>query len=233
MIFQKSQYQEGQVILIDKPLEWTSFDVVGKLRNFLKIKKIGHAGTLDPLATGLLILCTGRKTKQIEGYQGLKKSYSGTMVIGKTTPSYDLETEIEESGDISHLSEKDIFEAAKLFSGKIQQKPPTFSAIKKDGVRSYHLARNGKEVKLDAREVEIFEFKITNISLPEISFDLTCSKGFYVRSLVRDFGNALKVGAYMSGLRRTSIGDFSVQDALTVHEFIEGVNKLEQNEDIS
>lgn len=209
---------EGTVILIDKPLEWTSFDVVKKLRYFLKVKKIGHAGTLDPLATGLLVLCTGKMTKQIEKFQAQEKEYTGKLVLGKTTPSFDLETEIDSETDISHLKEKEIHEATGQFTGFIDQTPPAFSAIKVKGKRAYESARKGEAVELKSRQVEISHFEITNIQLPEVAFRVVCSKGTYIRSLVRDFGLALGVGAYMSELRRTRIGEFTIEQAQTIEE---------------
>lgn len=210
---------EGTVILIDKPLRWTSFDVVRKLRYALKIKKIGHAGTLDPLATGLLILCTGKMTKQIESFQSQEKEYTGKLVLGKTTPSFDLETEIDSETDITHLDEKTVLAATAPFTGIINQIPPVYSAIKVDGKRAYESARKGETIELKSREVEVRLFEITDISFPEISFRIVCSKGTYIRSLVRDFGVALGVGAYMSELRRTRIGDFTVEEAKTIEEF--------------
>lgn len=213
-----SEKPEGTVILVDKPLEWTSFDVVKKLRYALKVKKIGHAGTLDPLATGLLVLCTGKMTKQIDKYQAQEKEYTGKLVLGKTTPSFDLETKIDSETDISHLSESQIYEATEQFTGVVSQIPPAFSAIKIKGKRAYESARKGEAVELKAREVEIPVFEITDISLPEVSFRVICSKGTYIRSLVRDFGEALGVGAYMSELRRTRIGDFTVAEAKTIEE---------------
>ena len=213
-----SQQPEGSVILVDKPLEWTSFDVVNKLRYALKIKKIGHAGTLDPLATGLLILCTGKMTKQIETYQAQEKEYTGKMVVGKTTPSFDLETEIDSESDISHLKNEMVYALTDQFTGVISQTPPIYSAIKVKGKRAYESARKGEDVKLKSREVEISLFEITDISFPEISFKVVCSKGTYIRSLVRDFGEALGVGAYLSELRRTRIGDYTIEEAKTIEE---------------
>jgi tRNA pseudouridine55 synthase len=207
-----------RVLLIKKPLRWTSFDVVHKLRYKLGIRKIGHAGTLDPLATGLLIICTGKMTKQIEQYQGMEKEYTGKFVIGQTTPSYDLETETSPAVDFSHLTEVDIKKATFPLIGNIQQVPPLHSAIKVDGKRAYSLARKGKEAELKPREVTVREFEITGTSLPEVSFRIVCSKGTYIRSLARDFGNALGVGAYLSELCRTRIGNFRLEDALTLEE---------------
>ena len=205
-----------RLLLINKPLRWTSFDVVHKLRHKLGIKKIGHAGTLDPLATGLLIICTGKLTKQIEQYQGMQKEYTGKFTIGQTTASYDLETQVSQAVNFSHLTESDINNAARSLTGTIQQVPPLHSAIKVDGKRAYLLARKGKEIELMAREVNIYEFEITKISLPEVSFKILCSKGTYIRSLARDFGQILGVGAYLSELCRTRIGDFKLEDALTI-----------------
>lgn len=207
-----------RVLLIKKPLRWTSFDVVHKLRYKLGIRKIGHAGTLDPLATGLLIICTGNMTKQIEQYQGMEKEYTGKFIIGQTTPSHDLETEVSPPIDFSHLSESEIKSATSPLIGNIQQVPPIHSAIKVDGKRSYKLARKGKEAELKPREVTVSEFEITNVLLPEVSFRITCSKGTYIRSLARDFGNILGVGAYLSELCRTRIGIFKLEDALTINE---------------
>lgn len=208
----------GQVLLINKPLRWTSFDVVKKLRYILKIKKIGHAGTLDPLATGLLIVCTGKMTKKINDFMGMEKEYTGSLVIGQTTPSYDLETEVSSAVDISHISTNQIYETTKLFIGSIQQMPPMHSAIKVNGKRAYELARKGEEVELKKREVEIKEFEITSIQLPRIDFRVVCSKGTYIRSLAHDFGAALGVGAHLTALCRTRIGDFSLINAESIEE---------------
>jgi len=207
-----------RVILIDKPMQWTSFDVVNKLRRKLKIKKIGHAGTLDPLATGLLILCTGKMTKRIDEYQAQEKEYTGNFVIGQTTPSHDLETLVSEAKDISSISEEAIHNATKKFTGIIQQVPPIHSAIKVDGKRAYELARKGKEPELKPREVTVSAFEITNIQFPVVSFRIVCSKGTYIRSLARDFGEELGVGAYLSKLCRTRIGQFLLTDAITIED---------------
>jgi len=209
---------EDRVLLIDKPLRWTSFDVVKKLRHFLKIKKIGHAGTLDPLATGLLILCTGKMTKRIDEYQAMEKEYTGKFIIGQTTPSYDMETKPTIALDISHIETHEIESAARRFIGTISQIPPLHSAIKVDGKRAYELAREGKDIELKAREITISEFEIRSIDKSQISFRVVCTKGTYIRSLARDFGNALGVGAYLSELCRTRIGTFKLADALTVEE---------------
>ena len=213
-------FNEGEVILIDKPLEWTSFDVVKKLRNRLKIKKIGHAGTLDPLATGLLILCTGKFTKKINEYQDMPKEYTGTMLLGKTTPSVDLETAFDSETDISHLNEEIIEAALADFRGSIQQIPPQYSAVKIDGERVYKKARKGEDVVINPREVKIYDFEITDYKLPEISFKVSCSKGTYIRSLVRDLGDSLKTGACLIALRRTKIGNFDVESADELNDFI-------------
>jgi len=220
-------YKNGQLILIDKPLAWTSFQVVNKLRwhirktfNLKKIK-VGHAGTLDPLATGLLLICTGKKTKQIEQYQAQTKTYTGTFVLGSTTPSYDLETEVNATYPTAHITEKLIHQTTKQFEGKIQQQPPVFSALKKDGKRLYEFARAGKDVTIPAREICIDYFKIKALRGHEIDFEVQCSKGTYIRSLAHDFGRALNSGAHLSALRRTKIGGFSVENATTIETFIE------------
>tara|TARA_R110001592_G_scaffold52471_4_gene160492 strand:- start:1225 stop:1917 length:693 start_codon:yes stop_codon:yes gene_type:complete len=225
----EDDFKNGQVLLIDKPLNWTSFQVVNKLRWEIKqrysIKKIkvGHAGTLDPLATGLLIICTGKQTKEIDIYQGQIKEYTGTITLGATTPSYDLETEIDKIFSIEHISEELLKETTKQFIGEIQQKPPIFSAIKKDGKRLYELARKGETTEIKARTVTVSEFEITNINLPKVDFKVICSKGTYIRSLAFDFGVALNSGAHLSALRRTKIGEFSVDKGLSVDEFIENL----------
>ncbi|MAB38762.1 MAG: tRNA pseudouridine(55) synthase TruB [Aequorivita sp.] len=218
-------YREGQVILIDKPLEWTSFQAVNKVRWLIRksfgIKKIkvGHAGTLDPLATGLLIICTGKFTKKIDTFQAQHKEYTGTFTFGATTPSYDLETEIDQTFDISKITSVKIHEATKQFIGEIQQQPPVFSALKKDGKRLYEFARSGEEVEIPFRTVTISEFEITKIALPKVDFRVVCSKGTYIRSLANDFGKALDNGAHLSALRRTRIGEFSVEDAVGIEAF--------------
>ena len=218
-------YKEGQVILIDKPLGWTSFQMVNKMRWLIRQKfnikkiKVGHAGTLDPLATGLLIICTGKFTKKIDTYQAQEKEYTGTFTLGATTPSFDLETKIDQTFDISELTSDIIREVVNHFLGEIQQQPPVFSALKKDGKRLYEFARNGEEVEIPFRTVTISEFEITNIDLPKVDFRVVCSKGTYIRSLANDFGKALDNGAHLSALRRTKIGDFSVDDALNINTF--------------
>jgi tRNA pseudouridine55 synthase len=205
-------------LLVNKPLGWTSFDVVRKLRYKLKIKKIGHAGTLDPLATGLLIICTGKMTKRIDEYQAQEKEYTGRFVIGQSTPSHDLETAVNETFDISHITNESIIETTKQFIGTIEQVPPMHSAIKVDGKRAYELARKGKEAELKSRQVVVSVFEITAIELPSVSFRVVCSKGTYIRSLARDFGKALGVGAYLAELCRTRIGAFRLEDALQIEE---------------
>lgn len=211
---------EARVILIDKPFQWTSFDVVKKLRYALRLKKIGHAGTLDPLATGLLILCTGKMTKQIETFQAQEKEYTGSFVLGKTTPSFDLETEVDSESDITHLTKETINKVPKQFMGWIDQVPPIFSAVKVNGKRAYKSARLGEEVEIKSRKVEIKEFEITNIELPVVDFRIVCSKGTYIRSIARDFGKELGVGAYLSALCRTRIGDYKLVDANSIEEII-------------
>lgn len=213
--------ESGAVILIDKPLEWTSFDVVKKIRNTLRANKVGHAGTLDPLATGLLILCTEKKTKSINEYQDLEKEYTGALVLGKSTPSFDLETAVCREKDILGITEAMIHAAAEKFTGHIQQVPPHYSALKVDGKRVYKKAHKGETTEMKAREVHIREFEITEINLPEVNFRVVCSKGTYIRSLANDLGEALGTGAYLSALRRTRIGGFRVEDAITVERFVE------------
>lgn len=230
MIKTEEDFKNGQVLLIDKPLDWTSFQVVNKLRweicqrfNIKKIK-VGHAGTLDPLATGLLIICTGKQTKEIHIYQGQEKEYTGTFTLGATTPSYDLETEIDNTFPTAHITETFLKETTQQFLGDIQQKPPIFSAIKKDGKRLYELARKGETTEINARTVRISEFEITKINLPIIEFRVVCSKGTYIRSLAYDFGLALNSGAHLSALRRTKIGDFSVEKATSIENFIKSLH---------
>jgi tRNA pseudouridine55 synthase len=216
----------GKVLLIDKPLTWSSFQAVNKLKYILKRKydlpkkfKIGHAGTLDPLATGLLIICTGKFTKKITEIQAQIKEYTGTIVLGATTPSYDLETEIDATFPTAHITETLILETINKFLGEIDQKPPVFSAIKKDGKRLYEHARAGEEVEIQLRKTTIYEFEITRIQLPEVDFRVQCSKGTYIRSLAYDFGLALQSGGHLSALRRTKIGDYSVENAILPDDF--------------
>lgn len=221
-------YLEGQVLLIDKPLHFTSFQAVNKLKYLLINKvglpkkfKIGHAGTLDPLASGLLLICTGKFTKRITELQGQAKEYTGTFHIGATTPSYDLETEVDQHFPTTHITEALIHETVEQFLGEIDQKPPIFSAIKKDGVRLYEHARAGETVEIASRKTTIHEFEITRIALPEVDFRVVCSKGTYIRSLAFDFGQALQSGAHLTALRRTKIGDYDVQNAVTPATFEE------------
>lgn len=221
----------GEVFLINKPYEWTSFDVVKKVRNALKIKKVGHAGTLDPLATGLLIICAGKKTKSIDTYMAQEKEYTGTFVLGKTTESFDLEKEVIEVADPSHITLEDVKAAAAQLTGEIMQVPPMHSAIKVDGKRVYESARKGKEVKMEARPVTVSLFEITRFDNPEVHFRIVCSKGTYIRSLARDLGEILKVGAYMSALTRTRIGDFKLEDAAELNNLIAEI-KARPNENL-
>ena len=223
-------YQNGQILLIDKPLNWTSFQAVNKIKYALINKvglpkkfKIGHAGTLDPLASGLLLICTGKFTKKISELQGQAKEYTGTFFIGATTPSYDLETEIDNNFPISHINEELIHETVKQFLGEIDQKPPIYSAIKKNGVRLYEHARAGEVIEIAFRKTTIHEFEITRIALPEIDFRVVCSKGTYIRSLAFDFGKALNSGAHLTALRRTKIGDYHVENAVDVIQFEENL----------
>ena len=226
-------FQNGQIILIDKPLHWTSFQAVNKMKWVLKSKlglkkiKIGHAGTLDPLATGLLLVCTGKFTKRITELQGQAKEYTGTFFIGATTPSYDLETEVDETFPISHINETLIHETIHQFLGEIDQKPPIFSAIKKEGVRLYEHARAGESVEIATRKTTIHEFEITRIALPEIDFRVVCSKGTYIRSLAFDFGKALQAGAHLIVLRRTKIGDYDVKNGMDVTMFDDSIVRIE------
>jgi tRNA pseudouridine55 synthase len=225
------EFQKGQVLLFDKPLHWTSFQLVNKVRWLIKqqfqIKKlkVGHAGTLDPLATGLVIICTGKMTKQIESFMGQVKIYTGEITLGATTPSFDLETEINQTFEISHITEELIHKTTTHFTGEIDQQPPIFSALKKDGKRLYEYARKGEEVEIPKRKVQVTEFNLTNINLPKIEFRVVCSKGTYIRSLAHDFGKALGAGAHLSALRRTGIGDFIVEDAMSVDDFQDELEK--------
>lgn len=224
------EYLDGQVLLIDKPLKWSSFQAVNKLKYLLINKvglpkkfKIGHAGTLDPLASGLLLICTGKFTKRISELQGQAKEYTGTFYIGATTPSYDLETEIDQTFPTDHINEELINETVKQFLGEIDQKPPIFSAIKKDGIRLYEHARAGETVEIASRKTTIHEFEITRIALPEVDFRVVCSKGTYIRSLAYDFGKAMNSGSHLTVLRRTRIGDYNVKDAIDITLFEESL----------
>ena len=215
-------YIEGHTLLINKPLRWTSFDVVKKIRNTLRIAlqlkkiKVGHAGTLDPLATGLLVICIGKQTKEISKYQNLTKTYTGKFKLGETTPSYDAETEVNETFKYEHVKEIDIIDLSQKFTGKLMQKPPIFSAIKKDGKRLYEYARENKKIEIQEREINVHEFEIIKFSDPYIEFKITCSKGTYIRSIANDFGKKLNSGSYLSELRRINIGEFSVLNALKI-----------------
>ena len=223
----EQDYKEGQLLLFDKPLEWTSFQLVNKVRWLIRrryhIKKIkvGHAGTLDPLATGLVLICTGKFTKHIQEFMGQPKTYTGTITLGATTPSYDLETEVDQTFPIDHIENNMIYATAKAFTGTLQQQPPVFSALKKNGKRLYEFARKGEAVDIPTREITIHAFEITHISLPEVDFKVQCSKGTYIRSLAHDFGKALESGGHLSVLRRTQIGDYTIGHALTITDFEE------------
>tara|TARA_B100000900_G_scaffold52901_1_gene39168 strand:+ start:1058 stop:1753 length:696 start_codon:yes stop_codon:yes gene_type:complete len=226
-----NEFKEGKLLLIDKPLKWSSFQVVNKLRWEIKktfdIKKIkvGHAGTLDPLATGLLLVCTGKMTKQIQELQDQKKVYSGTMTLGSTTPSYDLETDINQKFSTDHICENILRETTKQFIGEIDQYPPLYSAIKKDGKRLYEYARLGQDIDIKPRKIFIESFNITKFQNQKVDFEVQCGKGTYIRSLANDFGKALNSGAHLSSLRRTKIGDFSINDAIKINEFVESLKK--------
>lgn len=213
------------MLLIDKPLHWTSFDVVRKIRNTIRIKKVGHAGTLDPLAKGLLIVCTGKFTKKINEYMAREKTYTGSITLGAVTPTYDLESTPEQHKDISAITIDNIHKAAETFTGKILQMPPIYSAIKKEGVALYTLARRGEDIELVARPVHIKQFEITNIDMPVISFHVVCSTGTYIRSLAHDLGAALGCGAHLSSLRRIAIGEFLVDNALTLEAFMKNISE--------
>jgi len=218
------ELKEGAMLLIDKPYKITSFSAINKIKYTAKVK-IGHAGTLDPLATGLLICCTGKFTKKIADYQQLPKEYTGIFHLGAITPTYDLESEPEDFKEYDHLSDKEIIKTTEQFTGEIMQVPPIHSAIKKDGKRAYELARKGEEIVLNARPITIYEFEITKIELPEVHFRVACSTGTYIRSLVHDYGQALGCGAYLSALRRTKIGEYKVEDAPDVEEWMEYLRK--------
>lgn len=234
-------FKDGMVLLVDKPSEWTSFDVVNKIRYRLsriegvKRFKVGHAGTLDPLATGLLIICVGKYTKKIDEFQGMPKRYSGSIYLGATRPSYDLETEVDAKFPVDHIHKDDILAKARTFIGTIKQRPPIFSAIKSGGERLYKKARRGETVEIKKREITITKFEITHIRMPELDFILDCSKGTYVRSLAFDLGEALNSGAYLSLLRRDKIGEFELKDAWNLEELIEVLDKIQDkvNTDVS
>jgi len=227
----KEQFLNGEIILIDKPLDWTSFQVVNKIRWLIRssfgIKKIkvGHAGTLDPLASGLLILCTGKMTKSIEQFMGQEKEYTGTFTLGSTTPSYDLETEIDNTFPTDHITEELLQATLNQFVGTIDQYPPVFSALKKDGKRLYEFAREGIEVEIPARKVNIRSFELTQKAIPKVDFKVICSKGTYIRSLANDYGKALNSGAHLSALRRTRIGEFNIEHAISIEDFEKQIKK--------
>lgn len=222
-------YLDGKVLLIDKPLRWTSFDAVKKVRIATGVSKVGHAGTLDPLATGLLIICTGKFTKKINEYMGMEKEYTGSFTLGATTPTYDLESEPGNFLPFEDLTKEKLVEATKAFTGAILQMPPAHSAIKKDGKRLYEFARKGEEIKVDARPITIVEFEITKVELPKVFFRVVCTTGTYIRSLANDYGKALGTGAYLSSLRRTRIGIFSVENARGPEEFKDEIAALKQS----
>ncbi|MPM15383.1 tRNA pseudouridine synthase B [bioreactor metagenome] len=227
-------FASGEILLFDKPYTWTSFDVVNLIKNCLKKSlpesvKVGHAGTLDPLATGLLIVLTGKKTREMEVIQAQEKEYTGTFTLGATTASYDREKEVDKTYSIEHITEKMIHDAAKSFIGEIMQLPPEHSAVKIDGKRAYEYARKGKPVEIKARPVQIRGFEITRIELPEVDFRVSCSKGTYIRSLARDFGEALNSGAYLSSLCRTRIGDYQVGDAMHPKDFTALIERMKQD----
>lgn len=212
-------FEKGEVLLFDKPLKWTSFDLVRKVRGLIRIKKVGHAGTLDPLATGLMIICTGKMTKQIDTFQAQIKEYTGTFKLGATTPCYDMEQPEDATFPTEHISEQMIREMVNQFTGVISQLPPPHSAVKVDGKRAYELARKGKEVVMKSREVTIEAFEITGINMPEVSFRIVCSKGTYIRSIAHDFGKVLGSGAYLTSLCRTRIGEFRLENAMQLADF--------------
>ncbi len=224
-------FEEGQVLLIDKPIEWTSFDVVRKIRNLIRIKKVGHAGTLDPLATGLLIVCTGKFTKRINEYMAQEKEYTGSFTLGATTPTYDLESEPVNFKEVNLITKEEIVNVTKQFIGEIMQIPPAHSAIKIDGKRVYELARQGKEVKIEPRKVVIKEFEITKIEMPVVFFRVVCATGTYIRSLANDFGAALGCGAYLSSLCRTRIGYSKLDDAKSMREWEEEIKNIRMQMD--
>lgn len=216
---QNLDYLSGQVILIDKPVNWTSFDVVSKIRKLIKVKKVGHAGTLDPLATGLLIVCTGKNTKVISDYQEKRKKYTGIITLGKSSPSMDLATDVTEKILSDNLTQDKIIEVRNKFLGKILQVPPMYSAVKHKGKALYKFARAGKEVEREPKQVEVFSFEILKIDLPDIHFEIVCSKGTYIRTIANDFGNEFNCGGILSLLRRTEIGEYKVDDAYEMNEF--------------
>ncbi len=219
------KYNLGQTLLIDKDLDWTSFDVVKKLKFLIKCKKVGHAGTLDPLATGLLIICTGKNTKKINDIQDLRKVYTGEFIIGKTTPSHDLETEFTTYNEVIDINEKKIEKVRKTFLGEQLQRPPKFSAVKVDGKRAYQYATDNIDVEIKEKSINIYDFKFTEVNMPNISFEVTCSKGTYIRSIARDFGDRLNCGAVLSKLRRTKIGEYDVKNASRIDILVEKIKE--------
>ena len=219
------KYNNGQTLLVDKDLDWTSFDVVKKIKNTIKCKKVGHAGTLDPLATGLLIICTGKNTKKINDIQNQDKVYTGEFILGKSTPSHDLETEFNSQKEFKNITTDRIKEVSKRFVGEQLQRPPKFSAVKVNGKRAYEYARDNEEVKIKEKNIKIYEFKITEYNLPNISFKISCTKGTYIRSIARDFGEKLGCGAVLSKLRRTEIGNYNVEDAFKVNDLADKLKK--------
>ena len=220
-----NKFEEGQLLLVDKPLQWTSFDVIRRVRHLIKVKKVGHAGTLDPLATGLLIICTGKFTKKINEYMAREKEYTGTFTLGAVSPTYDLESKPENFKSLQDISEEKIKKLAKEFLGEIMQVPPVHSAVKIQGKRVYELARRGEEVKLEPRKIFIKEFEITGVELPVVYFRVVCSTGTYIRSLANDFGEGLACGAYLSSLRRSRIGEFKIEDALSIQQFEDSLKR--------
>lgn len=222
-------FEKGEVLLFNKPLRWTSFDLVKKVRGLVKVKKVGHAGTLDPLATGLLIICTGKMTKQIDTYQSQEKEYTGTFRLGVTTASYDMEQPVDHTFPIDHISEQAIHQTVKQFTGNITQFPPPHSAVKIGGKRAYEIARKGEQVNVKLREVEVKEFEITSIQFPVVAFRIVCSKGTYIRSIAHDFGKALNSGACLESLIRTRIGDFRLTDAYELPDFIKMIENQRAN----
>lgn len=222
-------FDSGEVLLFDKPLHWTSFDVVNKIRRTIRTKKVGHAGTLDPLATGLLVLCTGKMTKKIDGIQATEKEYLATISLGKTTPSFDLETAFDSEMDISHLSTTEIESIIKSFIGEQMQLPPMYSALKVDGKRLYHHARKGREIALKPRSIFIYSMEVISLELPEIQILVRCSKGTYIRTLAHDIGQKLGVGAHLSALRRTKVGQFRIEDAYDIPTFVSHFNQIQPN----
>jgi len=224
--FTGTDFSAGEVILIDKPSGWTSFKVVHKVRKITGVKKVGHAGTLDPMATGLLILCTGKKTKEINIYQGQEKTYTGIITLGKTTPSMDMETEVIKQSDLAEIAEEEILKTKDKFTGEILQVPPMYSALKVGGKKLYNLARKGKTVKREPRKVTVSEFDITKIDLPDVHFKITCSKGTYIRVIANDFGEELGCGGVLSSLRRAKIGVYSVENSLKIEDFEEKMSEF-------